>query len=221
MSATTANAGAPAYPIAPVSGSFKIVGSDKFEDGSSKFFKETASAKTIIRVAMGNDPDTPITSVTEKNLVLGLAHPEDACGAELVVWDKVDHIIRAEFAVISNTDCEAESISNGPADGKSGTYSEFFTLDVNFIGAGENDCSAVDTSKVKGGGFALGQYSEKTSVKNQQATTTPVGVTVTNLIGDLQSDEHLVITGGSFKADFTPSKQLGTSSLGIAMTCNN
>lgn len=221
MSATTANAGVSAgYPIAPVTGSFKIVGSDKFENGSSKFFKETATAKTIIRVAMGNDPDTPITSVVEKNLVLAMAHPEDACGAEIVVWDKVEHIIRAEFAVISSTDCEGDSISNGPADGKSGNYSEYFTLNVNFIGAGDNSCSELDTSKVSGDGFALGQYTEKTSVVNQESTTTPGGVSVTNLIGDLQADEHLIVTGGSFKADFRPSKQLGTSNASIAMNCN-
>jgi len=214
FAANTATAGISGYPVFPVSGSIKVAGSElvnpQNEGSASKIFKDTGDAKTLIALALGRDPDEKYADA--KNYVLGLVDSGN-CSAELVAWDKREGgSVAAEIALLSLTDCEGDTIASYPASGKNGTYKELFTLHVQFIGAGSNSCGTLDTSKISGQGFALGEYVEKITDNGEEYTS--VSLNATGIVGNLETDEDepLVITDGSFKANLAPTKALGTTS---------
>lgn len=231
--ATNATAGAvavlPTYSLSPLTGSIKIIGSDPTfdkdgnENGGTKFFKETLGAKQLIRIAFGGDPDEAAPG-TEKNYVLALAQPDsqESCSAEIVVWDKVAHTVKAELALLANPVCEEfEPVSTSPANGKNGSYQEYFTATFQFINP-ENTCGQLPNANVEDGGIsALGSYSSKISGNGE--IETPSSLSLSHMVGDIHPEEDslIVITDGSFKATLTPTKNLNTQSVStpIALTC--
>lgn len=216
--ATNAMAGSPSYPVAPVNGSIKIVRAEGQQNGSSKVFKESVSAKTLIRVAMGSDGDTPVDG--EKNLSLGLALGQD-CGAEVVVWDKTanegDGAIVGELAFINS--CPGNDVEAYPAEGSAGTYKDYFTTEITFVpySSSTSGCGALAKSSISGNAVATGLYLEKDTANGDYI---PVSVSLSGLIGNIGSeDDNVVVTGGAFKANLAPAKALGSSSAAIYMTC--
>ena len=222
------------YDIASLTGSIKLVGSTAGTGGSTKFLKLNGDAKSIIRLALGGDPDVAVAN--EKNYVLGLASISpgqenvDDCGAEILVWDKVAHVVKAEVAFLSPSDCSDGSgddlVVSEPAPNKGGTYQEYFTLKIKFIGA-ETSCGSLDTSALSGDARALGLFTAKVTVSGQVRTETPTSLALTHMLGDVEAPGdtapvHLVITDGAYKGNLTPTKLLGTNvTTPIKLTCPN
>ncbi|MES2490547.1 MAG: hypothetical protein V4607_12215 [Pseudomonadota bacterium] len=229
FAANTATAGGvqtPPYTVVPVTGSIKVIGTEYNEqNGSSKIFKDTGDAEALIDHALGRDPDMKYADA--KNYVLGLArYGVNPCSSELVVWDKRNNgSVAAEIAYLYS--CEDDSVYSEPASSKNGSVSEYSTTNIYFLGEGST-CGAKDTSSLSGEAFGLSLITGKVTRGEddedyEDDVFTASAASTTGIIGNLYTDEddHVIITGGSFKANLAPTKKLGTSTTPIALTCEN
>ncbi|PTU31156.1 hypothetical protein [Stenotrophobium rhamnosiphilum] len=215
--ASAANAGGPpVYSVYPATATIKVKGTEYLQAGASKIVSGSANNQKLIRLAMGNDINTPFPN--EKNLVLGYVPygPFYSCEAQLVVWNKLTNTAVGVLGFVNS--CHGTSFQTSkPASLKSGTRTDLETTYVRLENTSDN-CSSLNQSLLSGDIYAQGLLTRKVLTGG---TDTGTSFKFTRFVGDAydrSDDTALTVVDGSISVNFT--KKLGTTSQELYEECD-